>query len=149
MSTQSAPANPAQVNGVDVDEVMSLIGSIDQDADLGCCQFRARNAWISGGLNRSRIQGFHAIGDEDTSRSQAFELSADEPGFLAGDDSAPNPVEFVLHALAGCLTTTMTYHAAVQGIIKRAIACSSICINYNFITTYQKTRSFKAGMNGS
>jgi len=41
--------------------------------------------------------------------------------FLASNDSAPNPVEFVLHALAGCLTTTTTYHAAVQGIVIEAI----------------------------
>ena len=31
-------------------------------------------------------------------------------------DSAPNPMEFVLHSLAGCLTSTMVYHASVQGI---------------------------------
>ena len=121
MTTQSAQVNPAQLNGVDVDEVMSLIGSINQDAGLGRCQFRARNTWITGGLNRSRIQDFYAVGDEDTSRSQPFELAADEPVFLASNDSAPNPVEFLLHALAGCLTTTTTYHAAVQGIVIEAI----------------------------
>ncbi|MGI9329448.1 MAG: OsmC family protein [Gammaproteobacteria bacterium] len=124
MTTQNAQTTPGQINGVDVDEVMSLIGRIDQDADLGRCQFRARNSWLRGGLNHSRIQGFHALGDEDSSRFQPFELEADEPAFLAGDDSAPNPVEFVLHALAGCLTTTTTYHAAVQGIVIEAIDSS-------------------------
>jgi uncharacterized OsmC-like protein len=34
---------------------------------------------------------------------------------LAGD-SCPNPMEYVLHSLASCLTSTLVYHAAVQGI---------------------------------
>jgi len=124
MTIQRAPASPTQVNGVDVDQVMNLIGRIDQDGDLGHCQFRARNAWVTGGLNHSQIQSFYAIGDEDSSRPQPFELTADEPAFLASDDTAPNPVEFVLHALAGCLTTTTTYHAAVRGIEIEAIDSS-------------------------
>ena len=35
---------------------------------------------------------------------------------LLGEGAAANPVEYVLHALAGCLTTTMVYHAAARGI---------------------------------
>ena len=34
---------------------------------------------------------------------------------LLGEDQSPNPVEYVLHALAGCLTTTLVYHAAARG----------------------------------
>ncbi len=47
---------------------------------------------------------------------QSFELHADEPPVLAGDDQAPNPVEHLLNALAGCMTTSMVAHAAVRGI---------------------------------
>ena len=32
-----------------------------------------------------------------------------------GEDTEPNPAEFVLHALAGCLTTAIVYHAAALG----------------------------------
>lgn len=35
---------------------------------------------------------------------------------LLGRDAGANPVEYVLHALAACLTTTMVYHAAARGI---------------------------------
>jgi uncharacterized OsmC-like protein len=34
----------------------------------------------------------------------------------SGEDQAPNPVEHLLNALAGCLTTAMVAHAAVRGI---------------------------------
>jgi uncharacterized OsmC-like protein len=43
-------------------------------------------------------------------------MTADEPPVLIGGDQGANPVEFVLHALAACLTTTMVYHAAARGI---------------------------------
>ena len=35
---------------------------------------------------------------------------------LLGEDRGANPVEYVLNALAGCMTTTMVYKAAVHGI---------------------------------
>ena len=34
---------------------------------------------------------------------------------LLGEDQSPNPVEYVLHALDGCLTSTLVYHAAARG----------------------------------
>jgi uncharacterized OsmC-like protein len=43
-------------------------------------------------------------------------LEADEPAVLLGEDSAANPVEYLLHSLAACLTTSMVYHAAARGI---------------------------------
>jgi uncharacterized OsmC-like protein len=105
-----------RINGVNVDQVMNMIGSIERDRDNAQFQFRLNNRWVDGGLNRSRIQDFFADGREDDTRTEPFVVDADEPAINAGEDSAPNPVEFVLHALASCLTTTMVYHASVQGI---------------------------------
>ena len=51
-------------------------------------------------------------------------LDSDEPAIAAGQDSAPNAMEYVLHALAACLTGTLVYHAAVQGIEIEAIESS-------------------------
>jgi uncharacterized OsmC-like protein len=51
-------------------------------------------------------------------------LDNDEPPILAGNDSTPNPVEYVLHALAGCLTTSLVYHAAVRSIKIDAVESS-------------------------
>ena len=78
--------------------------------------FMVNKRWKDSGLNRSRIQSYHAIGREHDTRSKPFVVDADEPEITSGGDSAPNPMEFVLHSLAGCLTSTMVYHAAVQGI---------------------------------
>jgi uncharacterized OsmC-like protein len=48
--------------------------------------------------------------------AQTFELHADEPPILAGQDQGANPVEHLLHALASCVTTGIVAHAAVKGI---------------------------------
>ena len=53
---------------------------------------------------------------QECSRQNSFVLHADEPAVLLGKDSAANPVEYLLHSLAACLTTSMVYHAAARGI---------------------------------
>ena len=104
------------VNGVDVARLGQTVEAVQQQPSLAAFQFRSVNRWVGGGHNRSTIQGFYGAGQEDTTRMTAFVLEADEPPVLLGEDQGANPVEFVLHALAACLTTSMVYHAAARGI---------------------------------
>jgi uncharacterized OsmC-like protein len=94
----------------------ATIHAIQQNSGLAAAQFRTVNRWVNGGHNRSMIQGFYVAGQEDTTRAVPFVLDADEPPVLLGNDRGANPVEFVLHALAACLTTSLVYHAAARGI---------------------------------
>ena len=121
-NTNAAAMNqPVTVNGIDVDQVTDLVDSFQDDKAFAEMQFRLKNRWIDGGLNRSLIKGFYAGCQEDDTRTEAFTYDADEPSIMAGENTAPNPVEYILHALAGCLTTTMVYHAAVRDIRIEAI----------------------------
>ncbi|HBH78702.1 MAG TPA: hypothetical protein DDY39_02640 [Nitrospira sp.] len=104
------------VNGVDVERLGQTVQAVQQHPSLGASQFRAVNRWVSGGHNRSTIKGFYGAGQEDVTRTKPFVLDADEPQVLLGKDQAPNPAEFVIHALAACLTTSLVYHAAARGI---------------------------------
>lgn len=104
------------INGVDVDRLGETVKAIQQNPGLATSQFRATNRWINGGHNRSTIQSFYSAGQEDTTRTKPFVLDADEPPVLLGQDQGANPVEYVLHALAACLTTGLVYHAAARGI---------------------------------
>jgi uncharacterized OsmC-like protein len=125
MRTNTAMQNNASsVNGVNVEQLNYVIDSINTDTGFGEFQFRARNHWVNGGLNRSQIKGFHAGGREDGTRSKPFTLDADEPLLVAGADSAPNSMEYLLHALVSCLTGTLVYHAAVRDITIRSISSS-------------------------
>ena len=105
-----------ELNGVDVGSLKEIIDNIGNDPALGKCQFRASNQWLGGAHNRSSIKDFHAAGAEDTLRTATFVFDNDEPEVLLGRDQSMNPAEFLLHALAGCMTTTLVYHAAVRGI---------------------------------
>jgi uncharacterized OsmC-like protein len=109
------------LNGVEVDRLLENVAPLRHDPALAQFEFRADNRWISGGRNRSAIQGFYGFGKEDSGRGKPFALGADEPPLLVGQDTAPNPVEFLLHALAACLTTSIAYHAAVRGIRVQSI----------------------------
>jgi len=111
-------------NGVDVGRIISMVEEIEEDPGYAQFQFRAANHWMSGGLNQSRIKEFFAGNAEDDTRSQAYLLKADEAAIAGGKDTAPTPVEYVLHALASCLTTTLVYHAAVNGIVVDAVDSS-------------------------
>ena len=107
--------NKAVVNGIEMSVLQETVKAIQNDPELGVCQFRASNKWIGANHNRSNITGFHAA-KQELRHGQEFEMHADEPPMLAGQDQAPNPVEHLLHALASCVTTSMVAHAAVRGI---------------------------------
>ena len=95
---------------------MQTVEALKRDRTLAKFEFRAGNSWVGGAENRSNIQGFFGGGAEDTSRSRPFTFINGEPPILLGDNEGANPVEFLLHALAGCVTTTTVLHATARGI---------------------------------
>jgi len=104
------------VNGVDVDRLSGTIEHVSADPALARFQFRARNHWIDGGYSRTTIKDFYGAGQEDATRTEPFTVDADEPPVLLGENRAPNTGEYVLHALAACVSGTIVYHAAARGI---------------------------------
>ena len=104
------------VNGVDVERLSATIDHVSAEPALARFQFRASNHWIDGGFSRSTIKSFYGAGQEDSTRTEPFTVDTDEPPVLLGENRAPNTVEYVLHALAACLSGTIVYHAAARGI---------------------------------
>lgn len=117
MTAQLAVAEKAtHINGLNVQAAVDTIAALKADKSLAKFQFRARNTWINGGENRSTIRDFYGAGQEDSSRTASFEFTNGEPPVLLGNNEGANPVEFLLHALAGCVTTTFVLHAMARGI---------------------------------
>lgn len=102
-------------NGVDVTALAETMKAIENDGSLATFVFRSRNKWLDGGHNRTSVNEFYGAGQEHR-RSTTILMDADEPPVLLGFDRAANPVEYVLHALAACVTTSMVYHAAARGV---------------------------------
>jgi uncharacterized OsmC-like protein len=113
-------AEPEIVNGVNVSVLCGTIDAIKDTPAIANFKFRASNKWIKGGHSHTTIRGFYGAEEEHT-HEKPFELDADEPPLLLGEDKGPNPVEYALTALAGCLTGSLIYHAAARGIQIRGV----------------------------
>ena len=104
-------------NGVDVPTLFATLDAVKSAPQLADFQFRARNTWQGDGVHsRTSIQGFYGAGQEDTSRTEQFSYDADHPAVLVGGGTAPTPVEFLLHAIAACLTAGLVNIAAARGV---------------------------------
>ena len=104
------------LNGVDVPTLFATLDAVKGQPDIARFQFRATNQWLSGTHNRSSIQSFYGAGQEDTTRTAPFVYDADHPAVLVGNNNAPAAVEFLLHAIAACLTSGIGNIAAARGI---------------------------------
>ena len=106
--------NPVR-NGVDTATLFATIDAVKGNPDIAKFQFRATNRWVSGTHNQSTIHGFYGAMQE-MAHNEPHTYDADHPAVLVGQDHGPAPVEFVLHALAACLTSGLANIAAARGV---------------------------------
>jgi uncharacterized OsmC-like protein len=106
---------PAIRNGVDTATLFATIDAIKTDPELAKFQFRASNRWIAGTHSQSTIHGFFGA-KQEMQHAAAYVSDADHPAVLVGADKAPTPVEYLLHALAACLTAGVANIAAARGV---------------------------------
>jgi uncharacterized OsmC-like protein len=102
-------------NGVDTATLFATLDAVKETPEAARFQFRAHNEWVSGTHNRSRISDYFGVGEE-RSHERTFVFDADHPAVLVGQDHGPTPVEFVLHALAACLTAGLANIAAARQV---------------------------------
>jgi uncharacterized OsmC-like protein len=103
-------------NGVDTAALFATINAVAEQPELANFQFRATNHWRSGTHSQSRLHDFYGAGSEQTGRPMSFVLDADHPEVLTGRDRGPTPVEYLLHAIAACLTAGIGNIAAARGV---------------------------------
>ena len=106
---------PMPRNGVDTPTLFATLDAVKAQRELARFQFRASNRWISGTHSQSTINDDFGAGSEQM-RDKSFELDGDHPAVLVGQDNGPTPIEFVLHALATCLTAGLGNIAAARGV---------------------------------
>lgn len=111
----SVEATPTMRNGINVDVMYGTLNAIKDNPALAKFQFRARNRWVAGTHNRSEIDEMYGAGQE-LERTKTFTVDAGEPAILLGNDEGPNPAEYLLHALAACLTVTLVNVASARGV---------------------------------
>lgn len=120
----SAPARkpPVAMNGVDTPKLFATIGAVADQRPLARFQFRADGQWLSGTHMRSTMTGFFGAGGE-MQHGRPFTAEADHPAVLCGEDKAPTPVEYLLHALAACLTAGIANIASARRVTLQSVEC--------------------------
>jgi uncharacterized OsmC-like protein len=105
-----------KINGIDNNRLFKIMDAVKGNPSLAKFVFRVNNTWMDGGHSRSVIKGFYGAEKEDDFRTSPFIFEIDQPSLLLGRDNGPTAVEYVLNALAGCLTNSIVCLAAVRGI---------------------------------
>ena len=111
----TAEVDDSMRNGVDTTTLFATLDAVKQAPEAARFQFRAHNHWVSGTHNRSTINDYFGVGEERT-HERTFTFDADHPAVLVGRDQGPTPVEFVLGALAACLTAGLANIAAARRV---------------------------------
>ena len=111
----TATTESARRNGVDTATLFATLDAVKAQPEIAKFQFRASNTWVNGTHNQSTLSGFYGAMQEMEHR-HVTTVDADHPAVLVGDDHAPTPVEYLLHAIAACLTAGVANVAAARGV---------------------------------
>lgn len=106
---------PKAVNGVDVPTLFATLDAVKGQPELARFTFRASSRWVAGTHSKIRIEKFDGAGGEHVHASE-FVYDADHPAVLVAKDNGPTPVEFLLVALAACITAGIGNIASVRGV---------------------------------
>jgi uncharacterized OsmC-like protein len=120
---EPAKQKPGFVNGMDMGQLFETIDLIKENPEIAKFKFRATNLWVDGTHNRATVRDFYGALKEDDSRP-AVDYDMDEPPVLLGKNEGMNPVEYLLAALSGCLTTSLVAYASVKGIELKGVESS-------------------------
>ncbi len=120
--TTDVMEKPAKIamNGVDVPTLLATIGAVGEQPELAKFTFRANGEWLKGTHSRTRINGFSGAGG-DHERAEDFVTDGDHPAVLCGGDQAPTPVEYLLAALAACITAGIGNIASARQVTLHSV----------------------------
>ena len=111
----STTTESTSTNGVDTGTLFATLDAVKGQPEIAKFQFRARNSWLGGTHSRSTFSGFHGAMQE-MEHKHVTDVDADHPAVLVGQDEGPTPVEYLLHAIAACLTAGIANVAAARGV---------------------------------
>ena len=134
------------LNGVDTPTLFTTLDVVKGRPELARFQFRARNRWQSGTLSETTIGAFSGAGGEHPHKT-TFRVAADHPAVLVGEDRAPLPVEYLLHALASCITGGIANIAAARGVTLTEVE-STIEGDINLLGIFGMSKDVRNGYQG-
>ncbi len=119
MVTTDTPVN----NGVNVEALLGARVALTEAPEAAKFQWRATCEWQNGTHSHSTVEGFFGLGDEQRHRT-LYTFDADHPEIFASEDNGATPVEYVLVALASCLTAGVAAVAQHREIQLRSVSAT-------------------------
>ena len=119
MTTRTKTAEPAVVNGINVDDLFALIDGVKREPAKGKTNWHVTTTWQGQARSRAEIESYE-IGGEKVPRR--FSIDIDEPRELGGSNSFANPQEHLIAALNACMTVGYVAQCAVRGITLESLA---------------------------
>ena len=116
--TETTNVAAAERNGVPTEKLFATIARMKDNGDLAAFRFSAKNEWVEGTASRSSIYEWYGAG-ADQVHVREFDFTADHP--TLGHGHGPTPQEYVLHALAACITAGVATGAAARKIELRRV----------------------------
>jgi uncharacterized OsmC-like protein len=101
------------VNGIDVDALKDIVEQVKDEPAKGLVEFRVKSQWKGQTCSETTIDAYKIGGKEIQRR---FKVTVDEPLELLGENTAPNPQEYLMTALNACIMVGYVAGAAVNGI---------------------------------
>lgn len=116
-------ATTTEPNGVPIEKLRGTIAKLGANPELAQFRFTAKSTWVEGTAVQSTIHEWYGAG-ADQVHAEVFTATSDHP--TLGHGHGPTPQEFVLHALAGCISAGVATTAANRGIELTKIDASVI-----------------------
>ena len=107
-------------NGVNVGALLAAREALKKAPQAAKFTWRASCKWQNGTHTRTKVRGFHGLGEEQKHKTE-FSFEADHPEVFASEDLGATPVEYVLVGLASCLTAGVAAVAQNRGIQLRSV----------------------------
>lgn len=101
---------------INTQDLEALVSEITENRTMGEAVFRLHSESIGGVAAKTHTGTLTRGNQNDSSRDGKFTLETDEPTVLLGADAAMSPNDYILQALAGCYTVTITALATARNI---------------------------------
>jgi uncharacterized OsmC-like protein len=110
-------------NGVNTAALIGAREALTAAPEAAEFTWRATCSWVHGTHSRSTVETFSGLGQEHTHLS-TFNFDADHPVCFASEDHGATPAEYVLVALASCLTAGVAAVAQYREIQLRKVTAT-------------------------
>jgi uncharacterized OsmC-like protein len=110
-------------NGVNTAALLGAREALTAAPEAAEFTWRATCSWVHGTHSHSTVESFSGLGQEHSHLS-TFNFDADHPVCFASEDLGATPAEYVLVALASCLTAGVAAVAQYREIQLRTVTAT-------------------------